>query len=294
MVLVRAANSYGSFSSVVSDFEDNDFDIVKRLGSGFFSDVFLVKYNGNNYVKKTAKSSVSNAEDELDNERKILAQLNHQNIVSLVAALEGSNSIILELCSKGELAMYIENMGAFKISQARFYAKAIASGLEYLHSRSILHNDIKAENVIIGVDNLPKLTDFGNSRLLIDDEPEMLLTGTPESLSPEMITSQGYSFPRDWWSFGVLVYQMITGEMPFTGADELQVYVAILTQSPKLDIIEDDAAIDLLEGLLNKDPSERAEHDHEHPFYKGVEEPVTNDSTQLISHVGIPIKRPSQ
>ena len=82
--------------------------------------------------------------------------------------------------------------------------------------------------------------------------------------------------------------------MPFTGADELQVYVAILTQSPKLDIIEDDAAIDLLEGLLNKDPSERAEHDHEHPFYKGVEEPVTNDSTQLISHVGIPIKRPSQ
>ena len=106
-----------------------------------------------------------------------------------------------------------------------FKFKAIASGLEYLHSRSILHNDIKAENVIIGVDNLPKLTDFGNSRLLIDDEPEMLLTGTPESLSPEMITSQGeistwfliktrfisgYSFPRDWWSFGVLVYQMIS------------------------------------------------------------------------------------
>ena len=71
---------------------------------------------------------------------------------------------------------------------------------------------------------MPKLTDFGNSRLLIDDEPEMLLTGTPESLSPEMITSQGsskplipsfmlilgYSFPRDWWSFGVLVYQMIS------------------------------------------------------------------------------------
>jgi hypothetical protein len=81
-------------------------------------------------------------------------------------------------------------------------------------------------------------------------------------------------------------YAILAGEMPFTGADELQVYVAILTQSPKLDIIDDDAAVDLLEGLLSKD------HDPDHPFYKGFEEPVTNENTQLISHVGIPIKRP--
>ena len=85
---------------------------------------------------------------------------------------------------------------------------------------------------------------------------------------------------------------ILAGEMPFTGADELQVYVAILTQSPKLEIIDDAAAVDLLEGLLTKEPSERADHDPNHPFYKGFEEPVTNENTQLISHVGIPIKRP--
>lgn len=86
-------------------------------------------------------------------------------------------------------------------------------------------------------------------------------------------------------------YTILAGEMPFTGDDELQVYVAILTQSPKLDIIDDEEAIDLLEGLLTKEPLERADHDPNHPFYKGFEEPVTNDNTQLISHVGIPIKR---
>jgi serine/threonine protein kinase len=100
------------------------------------------------------------------------------------------------------------------------------------------------------------------------------------------------SFTGDTAPSNTKSYAILAGEMPFTGADELQVYVAILTQSPKLDIIDDDAAVDLLEGLLSKDPSERADHDPDHPFYKGFEEPVTNENTQLISHVGIPIKRP--
>ena len=100
------------------------------------------------------------------------------------------------------------------------------------------------------------------------------------------------SFTGDTAPSNTKSYFILAGEMPFTGADELQVYVAILTQSPKLDIIDDDAAVDLLEGLLSKDPSERADHDPDHPFYKGFEEPVTNENTQLISHVGIPIKRP--
>ena len=80
--------------------------------------------------------------------------------------------------------------------------------------------------------------------------------------------------------------------MPFTGGDELQVYVAILTQSPKLDIIDDDAAVDLIEGLLHKEPAHRAAHDPHHPFYKGFDVPVTDENTELVCHGGIPIKRP--
>lgn len=292
MAFLRSANSCGSFSSVASDFEESEFDIVKRIGSGFFSDVFVVDFNGFKYVKKTAKKYVEHAEDELDNERKILALTSHKNIVSLVAALDGSNSIILELCSFGELAMYIDNLGSFQIPTARYYAKEIASGLNYLHSKHILHNDLKAENIIIGDDGVPKLTDFGNSREIINDEPEIALTGTPESLSPEMITQKGYSFPRDWWSFGVLVYQMLVGEMPFTGGDELQVYVAILTKMPNLDVLADDVAVNLLNGLLTKDPAQRLVPCTDHLWFKGPTKPLPVGLEAVTTGIPIQKRRP--
>lgn len=98
----------------------------------------------------------------------------------------------------------------------RFYAAQIFLALQYLHSKNIIYRDLKPENVLIDGDGYVKITDFGLSKTNVStDDGAESFCGTPEYLAPEVLLRKGYGKSVDWWSFGSIIYEMLTGTPPF-------------------------------------------------------------------------------
>lgn len=276
------AGSHDSLHSL-PEYEEEDFESISKLGMGFFSHVFLAKYQNIRVVKKVAKAEIEDSFDQLDNERSILRLTDHENIVNMVAELPGTNSIILELCPGGELAHYLSYFGRFTLSMTKFYAREVASGLAYLHSQNILHNDLKAENILLTQMGHVRITDFGTSKVINNCDVLTGMEGTPGNVPPEMLTEKGYSFPRDWWSFGVLVYQMIAGSLPFNGRDQLQIFMAILMNEPTFPEYVDKSTRQFVLELLDKDPETRLRTVLKHEWMKSNDSFAALDTEPRIN-----------
>jgi len=274
--------STGSLQSL-PEYEADDFESIAKLGMGFFSHVYLAKYQNIRVVKKVAKDEGNGELEQMDNERSILRLTDHENIVNMVAELPGTNSIILELCPGGELQHYLTYFGRFTLSMTKFYAREVASGLAYLHSQNILHNDLKAENILLTQMGHVRITDFGASKVIENCEVLTGMEGTPGNVPPEMLTEAGYSYPRDWWSFGVLVYQMIAGSMPFNGRDQLQTFMAILMNEPTFPEYVDKSTRQFVLELLDKDPDTRLKTVLSHEWMKSNDSFAALDTTPRIN-----------
>jgi serine/threonine protein kinase len=275
--------STGSLESL-PDYESDDFEIIAKLGVGFFSDVYLAKYENIRLVKKVAKSDqTGDSVKQLQNERQILSLTDHEHIINMVAELPGTNSMILELCPGGELAHYISYFGRFTLSMTKFYAREIGSGLAYLHSRNIIHNDLKAENVLLTQMGHVRITDFGTSKIVKGCQKLTGMEGTPGNVPPEMLTEKGYSYPRDWWSFGVLVYQMLVGSAPFRGQDQLEIFMAILMNEPQFPDFVDKSTRLFLDQLLDKDPDTRLSKVMSHEWMKSNDSFAALDTESKVN-----------
>jgi len=108
----------------------------------------------------------------------------------------------------------------------RFFAAQVVSMFEYLHSKNIIYRDLKPENILIDEDGYLKLTDFGFAKYV--ESRTYTLCGTPEYLAPEMLLNKGHGKPVDWWTFGILLYEMLAGIDPFSDDDPMLIYQKIL------------------------------------------------------------------
>ena len=133
---------------------------------------------------------------------------------------------ILEYVPGGELFSLLRINGSFPLSQVKFYASQITIVIEYLHSKSIILRDLKPENILINLNGYIKITDFGCSKKI--DGKTYTLCGTPEYLAPEVILNRGHSKPLDWWSLGIIIYEMTVGIDPFNDEDPIVVYQKII------------------------------------------------------------------
>lgn len=205
------------------------------LGVGGFGRVELVttlqhrKYFA---MKKVSKKHIvaKRQESHILLELRILQAIQCDFIVRLYAAFRDTRYIymIMEFCSGGEIWTKLKEAGRFEENIAVFVTACVVEAYAYLHKKGILYRDLKPENLMLDYRGYVKLVDFGFAKELSRGEKTYSFCGTPEYMSPEIIQNHGHDFAADFWSLGVLVYELLVGSPPFSSSEPQKIYAKIL------------------------------------------------------------------
>ena len=241
-----------------------DFEKLKTVGLGSYGRVRLCKQKktGEIFVMKILKKNEIIKQKQVDHvysEFNILSTLKHPFIVQLVGFnFEDPKYIyfVLEYVQGGELFTLLRTKGTFPVPQTKFYLAHIITIFEYLHSKNIVYRDLKPENILINKNGYLKLTDFGFAKIL-ENEKTYTLCGTPEYLAPEIILNKGHGKAVDWWTLGILLYEMLVGIDPFSDDDPMKTYQKILKGKINFPKTIDKDAKSLIKHLLTQDTSKR-------------------------------------
>ena len=242
----------------------SDFEKLQTVGLGSFGRVRLCRYKKNDkvYVMKILKKMEIIKQKQVDHvysEFNILSVLNHPFIVQLVGLNFDDPKylyFIIEYVQGGELFTLLRSRGSFPLEQAKFYTAHIITIFEYLHGKNIIYRDLKPENILINKNGYLKLTDFGFAKYL-NNEKTYTLCGTPEYLAPEIILNKGHGKPVDWWTMGILLYEMLVGIDPFSDDDPMQTYQKIIKGKINFPKDFDKNAKSLIKHLLTADTTKR-------------------------------------
>ncbi|CAD8205542.1 unnamed protein product [Paramecium octaurelia] len=244
----------------------DSFRLLKVLGKGSFGKVMLVQYksNGKYYAMKVLqKKNISNEKQKrhTETERIILATCSSPFIVKLRYAFQSPYKLylVVDYLPGGELFFHLRKVVRFDEIIAKFYAAEILLGLQYLHEINVIYRDLKPENILLDDKGHIRLTDFGLSKIMLDeDKTAFSLCGTPEYLAPEILTAKtGYDKTCDWWSFGALLYEMLVGAPPHYRDNKKEMIRKILTQPIPYPPFLSESAKSLLQQLLVVDPKKR-------------------------------------
>lgn len=215
-----------------------NYTLVKILGQGSFGEVWLAtrqtKFITTKVAIKLPNSEQVDAES-IKQEAILWEQASgHPNVLPIIEAdeHEGQILIVSEYAADGTLGDLLSKRGFLPVKKAIEISIGILNGLEFLHERQIIHRDIKPANILLQ-GNIPRLTDFGLSRAISGNSLSMSVSvnGTPYYMSPEAFNRKRNK-QTDIWSFGVVLYKMLTGKMPFPGQDVAEIYASVFTKEP--------------------------------------------------------------
>ncbi|XP_042652394.1 cGMP-dependent protein kinase 2 isoform X1 [Tyto alba] len=241
-------------------------EVVTTLGVGGFGRVELVKMKNENMafaMKCIKKKHVvdTKQEEHIYSEKKILEQICCPFIVKLYRTFKDSKYVymLLEACLGGELWSLLRDRGSFDEATTKFCVGCVTEAFDYLHHIGIIYRDLKPENLILDAEGYIKLVDFGFAKKIGSGQKTWTFCGTPEYVAPEVILSKGHDFSVDFWSLGILVYELLTGSPPFSGADQMMTYNLILKGIEKLDFPKriTRRPEDLIRRLCRQNPTER-------------------------------------
>ena len=295
-----------------------DLEMVSVLGEGAFGKVWLVQTDVNGRKEEFALKKVEKEKDLIDaltREIKFLSSFGaHPFIVNLIKVFDSDDGMymLMNFATGGELWDIVHREDAdgnwnsgIPEKQARFYTFLLADTLAYIHSKKYVYRDLKMENILIDSDGYPILIDFGFTKYCPEKtvsvsitrsaclvlmiltssslSPQYTCCGTPNYVAPEIISNDGHNQAVDWWALGVLLYEMVSGEHPFyvDGMDQIAVFECIaLDDYAPIPATPSKGVLDLIEGFLVKDPSQRLgslsgrEKDIiEHPYFSGLDLP---------------------
>lgn len=238
----------------------------KALGKGGFGEVWKVihKKTNNIYVIKVIdKKNIIEQKlvEQMNREIEIMYKVDHPHIVKLVNHFEDDSKfyLILHYASKGQLYSLLKKQGKFDEKTTAQFIRETIEAVKYLHSFDppIIHRDIKPENLLLDENLRIKLADFGWSNFKDNEETRNTYCGTPEYLSPEMVKRIGHDSSVDIWSLGVLLFELLAGYAPFSGANQDELFSNIRkirinwpTDFPPL-------AKNLITRILKLNPKER-------------------------------------
>lgn len=244
-----------------------DLVIVKPLGKGLTGNVFLAVHKEKKtlYALKTVQKHLVqkySIYDAIDLEREILLQLDHVFIMKLVKTFKDSKRVyfLAEYVRGMDLWDAIRDMDVISERKARFFIASLVLVLEDLHEKWIAYRDLKPENVVVDDEGYLKLVDFGNAKFV--KSRTYTLLGTPQYMAPEIIKGTGYGIYADYWSLGIMMFEILFGYVPF-GENEVNpmaVYAKVLEKHIVYPKIPPDTYVKaqaLVEQLLSIQPNAR-------------------------------------
>lgn len=258
----------------IGDLLDSRYRILQRLGEGAMGQVYEASDErlGRRVALKVLLPSLlerPNARARVEREARAMARLRHPNVVEIHNSFEHKGGLVLdlELVEGGSLADHLhipgENTGAkLPLEQAVRTACGVLEGLSALHSVGLVHRDLKPGNVLMTPDGLPKVTDLGIAH---DGEGRALTRvgarlGTPEYMAPEQILGKSIDARTDLYALGIMLYEMLSGDLPFTGSTDFELHQQHVTKEANFGPLKGVATPDvlsILERALEKAPDSR-------------------------------------
>ncbi|CAO3637434.1 unnamed protein product [Cunninghamella echinulata] len=261
------------------------FRIIRSIGSGSFGKVYQVEKRDTKriYAMKVLSKKLLIEQNEVAHtlsERNVLVQsINSPFIVNLKFSFQTTSHLflVMDYISNGDLFNHLQRHRKLNEHCARFYIAELVCALEDIHAQNVVYRDLKPENILLDAQGHIALTDFGLCKELREKETTTnTFCGTNEYLAPEMVLKKSYDKSIDWWALGILLYELLTGDVPFHSVHLDVLYRRILKQPLSFPTYLSDQAVDLLEQLLNRDPTTRlgskrgAMEIKQHPFFKGI------------------------
>ncbi|KAJ3398446.1 hypothetical protein CcCBS67573_g03364 [Chytriomyces confervae] len=260
----------------------DDFQIVRRVGRGGFAIVFLVRMkaaSGRYYALKAIRKAEVvklKQEKQIVNEKEILKNVKHNFIVELFYTFQDTHYLymIMEYIDGGDLFSYLRKVQKFGDEDSKFYAAEVLMSLQYLHSENVIFRDLKPENILLDMTGHVKLADFGFAKVVSGTTKSFC--GTPDYIAREIVLNRSYGKGVDWWSFGVLIFELVSGKTPFQSDTADGIYDNIEQCHIGWNPLIKGSCKDIVTRLLEKDPEKRlgsngdGDEIRAHPWFKTV------------------------
>ncbi|EGD79837.1 serine/threonine protein kinase [Salpingoeca rosetta] len=260
--LIESSGAVGGKKKVGID----SFTYLQVLGRGAFGKVLLAELNDTKdiYAVKVLSKEAVIEDDDVEAtmiERRVLSVgAECPCLTGLYATFQTPERLyfVMEFIKGGDLMFHASNLGSFTEPQAQLLLAEVCCGLWFLHDRGIVYRDLKLDNVMLTGDGHAKLADFGLCKEGIwGAATTTTFCGTPGYLAPEIIQELPYGVSVDWWSLGVMAYEMMIGETPFDGDDEEEIFEAVLSAPLEFHASISAHARSLVTGWLQRDPKQR-------------------------------------
>jgi novel protein kinase C delta type len=281
-------NLWSGGDGPVKKYKLQHFNILKVLGKGSFGKVLLVELKGSSrfFAMKCLKKDVILEDDDTECtfiERRVLILSSEcPFLCQMFCSFQTPEYLffVMKYLNGGDLMYHIQQVKKFDENRTRFYACEIIVALQFLHSRGIIYRDLKLDNILLDAEGHIHLADFGMCKTEMNRENGMASTfcGTPDYIAPEIIKGQLYNEAVDFWSLGVLLYEMLIGQSPFHGEGEDELFDAILNERPYFPKSLGKEAAKCLSALFDRNPNTRLGMPEcpdgpirTHAFFRGVD-----------------------